>query len=176
MAPPGMSQGHAACRYPAGSQTWWPQPAIGRPLSTQPLGFCANMALTALTLTGSTQEAGEALPPTSSTSQPWCRYVWAGRGSPSWPEGPELWSPRTCAPGSAASCVAQHSQPCGHFSDLRLTGAGLPVHSKLPLQDLANAFRQEAQASGKERLLLSAAVPGGRQYIEAGYEVDKIAQ
>ncbi|XP_036765502.2 chitotriosidase-1 isoform X2 [Manis pentadactyla] len=49
-------------------------------------------------------------------------------------------------------------------------------HFTALVQDLANAFRQEAQASGKERLLLSAAVSGGRQYIEAGYEVDKIAQ
>ncbi|XP_055090053.1 chitotriosidase-1 isoform X2 [Symphalangus syndactylus] len=44
------------------------------------------------------------------------------------------------------------------------------------VQDLANAFQQEAQTSGKERLLLSAAVPAGRTYVDAGYEVDKIAQ
>uniref|UniRef100_A0A452QPQ4 Chitinase 1 n=1 Tax=Ursus americanus TaxID=9643 RepID=A0A452QPQ4_URSAM len=44
------------------------------------------------------------------------------------------------------------------------------------VQDLANAFQQEAQTSGKERLLLSAAVPAGRKHIDAGYEVDKITQ
>ncbi|XP_006159234.1 chitotriosidase-1 [Tupaia chinensis] len=44
------------------------------------------------------------------------------------------------------------------------------------VQDLASAFQQEAQTSGKERLLLSAAVPAGRSYVDAGYEVDKIAQ
>uniref|UniRef100_A0A2K5VUZ1 Chitotriosidase-1 n=1 Tax=Macaca fascicularis TaxID=9541 RepID=A0A2K5VUZ1_MACFA len=44
------------------------------------------------------------------------------------------------------------------------------------VQDLANAFQQEAQTSGKERLLLSAAVPAGRTYVDAGYEVDKIAR
>nr|XP_035935462.1 chitotriosidase-1 isoform X1 [Halichoerus grypus] len=44
------------------------------------------------------------------------------------------------------------------------------------VQDLADAFQQEAQTSGKERLLLSAAVPAGRKDIDAGYEVDKIAQ
>ncbi|XP_004088975.1 chitotriosidase-1 isoform X2 [Nomascus leucogenys] len=44
------------------------------------------------------------------------------------------------------------------------------------VQDLANAFQQEAQTSGKERLLLSAAVPAGRTYVDAGYEVDKITQ
>ncbi|KAF5915741.1 hypothetical protein HPG69_011554 [Diceros bicornis minor] len=44
------------------------------------------------------------------------------------------------------------------------------------VHDLASAFQQEAQTSGKERLLLSAAVPAGRSYIDAGYEVDKIAQ
>ncbi|XP_014649631.1 PREDICTED: chitotriosidase-1 isoform X1 [Ceratotherium simum simum] len=44
------------------------------------------------------------------------------------------------------------------------------------VHDLASAFQQEAQTSGKERLLLSAAVPSGRSYIDAGYEVDKIAQ
>ncbi|XP_054965456.1 chitotriosidase-1 isoform X1 [Pan paniscus] len=44
------------------------------------------------------------------------------------------------------------------------------------VQDLANAFQQEAQTSGKERLLLSAAVPAGQTYVDAGYEVDKITQ
>ncbi|XP_008575859.1 PREDICTED: chitotriosidase-1 isoform X1 [Galeopterus variegatus] len=44
------------------------------------------------------------------------------------------------------------------------------------VQDLARAFQQEAQTSGKERLLLSAAVPAGRVHVEAGYEVDRIAQ
>ncbi|XP_025211972.1 chitotriosidase-1 isoform X2 [Theropithecus gelada] len=44
------------------------------------------------------------------------------------------------------------------------------------VQDLANAFQQEAQTSGKERLLLSAAVPAGQTYVDAGYEVDKIAR
>lgn len=43
------------------------------------------------------------------------------------------------------------------------------------LHDLAKAFQEEAQASGKERLLLSAAVPAGRGHVDAGYEVDKIA-
>ncbi|XP_048212919.1 chitotriosidase-1 [Perognathus longimembris pacificus] len=44
------------------------------------------------------------------------------------------------------------------------------------VQDLANAFQQEAPTSGKERLLLSAAVSGNRGHMEAGYEVDRIAQ
>ncbi|XP_046534128.1 chitotriosidase-1 isoform X1 [Equus quagga] len=44
------------------------------------------------------------------------------------------------------------------------------------VQEMTNAFQQEAQASGKERLLLSAAVPAGRAYVDAGYEVDRIAQ
>ncbi|XP_066091039.1 chitotriosidase-1 [Saccopteryx bilineata] len=49
-------------------------------------------------------------------------------------------------------------------------------HFTALVQDLASAFQQEARTSGKERLLLSAAVPAGRQYVEAGYEVDKIAR
>ncbi|KAM4860796.1 chitotriosidase-1 [Thomomys bottae] len=44
------------------------------------------------------------------------------------------------------------------------------------VQDLAKAFQQEAQNSGRERLLLSAAVPAWRSHVEAGYEVDRIAQ
>ncbi|XP_010643347.1 chitotriosidase-1 isoform X2 [Fukomys damarensis] len=44
------------------------------------------------------------------------------------------------------------------------------------VQALAKAFWQEAQTSGKERLLLSAAVPAGRHFVDAGYEVDKLAQ
>ncbi|XP_040851852.1 chitotriosidase-1-like [Ochotona curzoniae] len=43
------------------------------------------------------------------------------------------------------------------------------------VQDLASAFQQEAQASGKQRLLLSAAVASGRDVVDAGYEVDKLA-
>ncbi|XP_008058652.1 chitotriosidase-1 isoform X2 [Carlito syrichta] len=49
-------------------------------------------------------------------------------------------------------------------------------HFTALVQDLASAFQQEAQSSKKERLLLSAAVPAGRGSVEAGYEVDKIAQ
>ncbi|XP_004625516.2 chitotriosidase-1 isoform X1 [Octodon degus] len=44
------------------------------------------------------------------------------------------------------------------------------------VQGLAKAFQQEAGTSGKERLLLSAAVPAERQYVDAGYEVDKLAR
>ncbi|XP_005375306.1 PREDICTED: chitotriosidase-1 isoform X1 [Chinchilla lanigera] len=43
------------------------------------------------------------------------------------------------------------------------------------VQGLARAFQQEAQTSGKERLLLSAAVPAGQHYVDAGYEVDRLA-
>ncbi|XP_075398262.1 chitotriosidase-1 [Tenrec ecaudatus] len=44
------------------------------------------------------------------------------------------------------------------------------------VQELASAFQQEAQQSGKERLLLSAAVSSGRAIVDTAYEVDKIAQ
>ncbi|KAJ8796809.1 hypothetical protein J1605_000100 [Eschrichtius robustus] len=43
------------------------------------------------------------------------------------------------------------------------------------VQDLANAFQQEAQASGKAHLLPSTAVPAGPHCTKAGYEWDKIA-
>uniref|UniRef100_A0A8C0CA59 chitinase n=1 Tax=Balaenoptera musculus TaxID=9771 RepID=A0A8C0CA59_BALMU len=43
------------------------------------------------------------------------------------------------------------------------------------VQDLANAFQQEAQASGKAHLLPSTAVPAGPHCTKAGYEGDKIA-
>ncbi|XP_028732439.1 chitotriosidase-1 [Peromyscus leucopus] len=43
------------------------------------------------------------------------------------------------------------------------------------LQDLATAFQKEAQTSGKERLLLTAAVAAGRDLVDAGYEVDRMA-
>ncbi|XP_006888040.1 PREDICTED: chitotriosidase-1 [Elephantulus edwardii] len=49
-------------------------------------------------------------------------------------------------------------------------------HFTALVQELAGAFQKEAQSSGKERLLLSAAVPAGRTNVDAGYEVDKIAQ
>ncbi|CAB4027262.1 chitinase-3 1, partial [Paramuricea clavata] len=42
--------------------------------------------------------------------------------------------------------------------------------------ELLAAFKKEAAESGKERLLLTAAVPAGHKQIDAGYEVDKIAK
>ncbi|XP_045429854.1 chitotriosidase-1 isoform X2 [Pipistrellus kuhlii] len=46
----------------------------------------------------------------------------------------------------------------------------------LLVQELAAAFQREAAAAGRERLLLSAAVPAGAQAVAAGYEVARIAQ
>lgn len=51
----------------------------------------------------------------------------------------------------------------------------LCLHSEFLPQDLATAFQEEAQTSGKERLLLTAAVPAGRDLVDAGYEVDRMA-
>ena len=42
--------------------------------------------------------------------------------------------------------------------------------------ELLAAFEDEAAQSGKERMLLTAAVPAGYKTIDAGYEVDKIAR
>ncbi|XP_052055783.1 chitotriosidase-1 [Apodemus sylvaticus] len=39
----------------------------------------------------------------------------------------------------------------------------------------AKAFQEEAQSSGRERLLLTAAVPNERGQVDAGYEVEKIS-
>ncbi|XP_020858781.1 chitotriosidase-1 isoform X2 [Phascolarctos cinereus] len=44
------------------------------------------------------------------------------------------------------------------------------------VKELHNAFLQESQASGKNRLLLSAAVPAGQYQVDKGYEVQKISQ
>ncbi|XP_056671730.1 chitotriosidase-1 isoform X2 [Monodelphis domestica] len=44
------------------------------------------------------------------------------------------------------------------------------------LENLRDAFLQESQKSGKNRLLLSAAVPAGRNNVDRGYEVPKISQ
>ena len=42
--------------------------------------------------------------------------------------------------------------------------------------ELLEAFEKEAAKTGRERLLLTAAVPAGYKSIDAGYEVDKIAK
>lgn len=120
--------------------------------------------------------------------QVWLRGV---GGHPAGQGGPDRWPHGTCrccsVPGVTASCIsiAQTSPAVGfqtpgseHLLGVPkgLSGPCLCAHSELRLQDLANAFQQEAQTSGKERLLLSAAVPAGRKHIDAGYEVDKITQ
>ena len=43
-------------------------------------------------------------------------------------------------------------------------------------KELLEAFEKEAEETGQERLLLSAAVPAGYKTIDAGYEVDEIAK
>lgn len=43
-------------------------------------------------------------------------------------------------------------------------------------EELLAAFKKEALKTGKERLLLTAAVPAGFTTIDAGYEVDKLAK
>lgn len=60
----------------------------------------------------------------------------------------------------------------------KIEGSASPclcLHAAFFPQDLAKAFQEEAQASGKNRLLLTAAVPNDRGQVDAGYEVDKIA-
>ena len=42
--------------------------------------------------------------------------------------------------------------------------------------DLAEAFAQEAKESGRDRLLLTAAVPVGPDTIRGGYDVPKLAR
>ncbi|XP_028925098.1 chitotriosidase-1-like [Ornithorhynchus anatinus] len=44
------------------------------------------------------------------------------------------------------------------------------------VQELMTAFQQEAKSTGKERLLLSAAVAIGKSKVDNGYEVDKISK
>nr|XP_033774731.1 chitotriosidase-1-like isoform X2 [Geotrypetes seraphini] len=44
------------------------------------------------------------------------------------------------------------------------------------VQDLMKSFQQEAEQTGQQRLLLSAAVAAGKDVIDAGYEIAKISQ
>ena len=43
-------------------------------------------------------------------------------------------------------------------------------------QELRAGFEAEAAATGKERLLLTAAVGAGKPTIDAGYEIDLISK
>ena len=44
------------------------------------------------------------------------------------------------------------------------------------LQELREAFDEDALATGKDRLLLTAAVAAGKGTIDRGYEVDKLSR
>ncbi|XP_038604910.1 chitotriosidase-1 [Tachyglossus aculeatus] len=44
------------------------------------------------------------------------------------------------------------------------------------VQELLSAFEQEGKSTGRERLLLSAAVAAGKSNIDGGYEIDKISK
>ncbi|XP_074078507.1 chitinase-3-like protein 1 [Macrotis lagotis] len=46
----------------------------------------------------------------------------------------------------------------------------------LLLQEMAAEFSKEAQRTGKERLLLSAALPAGRVKLDEGYDIGKISE
>ncbi len=46
----------------------------------------------------------------------------------------------------------------------------------LILQDMKKAFEQEAASSGRPRLLLTAAVPAGKSYIDGGYDIKLIME
>lgn len=74
-----------------------------------------------------------------------------------------------------SSGPAERGLPAGGGACGCLSHSSPGDYPKLCLQDLASAFQQEAQASGKQRLLLSAAVASGRDVVDTGYEVDKLA-
>ncbi|XP_028925197.1 chitotriosidase-1 [Ornithorhynchus anatinus] len=44
------------------------------------------------------------------------------------------------------------------------------------VQELLSAFEEEGKSTGRDRLLLSAAVAAGRSNIDGGYEIDKISK
>ncbi|XP_043819844.1 chitinase-3-like protein 1 [Dromiciops gliroides] len=44
------------------------------------------------------------------------------------------------------------------------------------LQEMADEFSKEAQRTGKEKLLLSAALPAGRFTLDAGYDIPKVSE
>ncbi|XP_062997962.1 chitotriosidase-1-like [Elgaria multicarinata webbii] len=57
---------------------------------------------------------------------------------------------------------------------------GSPAEDKVRftslIQEMVNEFQAEAQRTGNEKLLLTAAVAAGKETIDKGYEVDKISQ
>ena len=46
---------------------------------------------------------------------------------------------------------------------------------ELPFQELRAAFEAEGVETGRERMLLTAAVAAGKPTIDTGYEIDKIS-
>lgn len=50
------------------------------------------------------------------------------------------------------------------------------VEFSLCCQILRSAFEDEAKETSQDRLLLTAAVPAGKSYIDAGYEISEIAK
>ena len=50
------------------------------------------------------------------------------------------------------------------------------IHSLFSLQEMIQAFEEEAEETGKPRLLITAAVSAGKETTDAGYEIAEIGK
>jgi len=50
------------------------------------------------------------------------------------------------------------------------------IHPFFSLQEMIQAFEEEAEEAGKPRLLITAAVSAGKETTDAGYEIAEIGK
>lgn len=92
-----------------------------------------------------------------------------------------IWTGNTPLPGAALCRTGRDLQ--SYARSVRAPRRDEPVNPRLNLpvvspraQELFEAYEAEGKASGRPRLMLSAAVSAGKGTIDAGYEIAEISK
>lgn len=118
-------------------------------------------------------------------SQPWCQQkpteinsssppsnYWENTDLTAW-----IWTGSIPPPGVAPPRTGRDLQPC--VRSVRFPSEEPTSHRLnclLSMQELLEAYEVDGHASGKPRLLLTAAVPANKRTIDAGFEIAEISK